>query len=146
MTTNEARWYGVSTGNGNVGVSQTFADYYVKTDDPWTLARAAIIATFEGNSAWERAAIEADVDGDREYTIYAVIHEDPEFDPDDLPENDREDYLNGDYDDGPAEFILEVFPAEDEHHENRRDDVYRINYQSIEDACGASAVAKAKGE
>jgi len=143
MTT---RWYGVSTGYGNNGVSHMFTDYYVLTDDPWTLARAAIIAAHEGNAAWEQAAIEAEVDGEADYTIAAVIYEDPTFDPDCLSEEDRADYDNGDYEFGPAEFILEAFPAEDEWHVNRRDDVYRINYQSIEEACGVTAVAKAKGE
>lgn len=141
MTTNEARWYGVSTGNGNDGVSHMYANYYVFTDDPWTLVRAAIIAAHEGNESWERAAIEAEIDGDEDF-VSAVIFEDPEFDVEDLPESEREDYLSGNYDYGPAEFILEVFP-EDEKWMRGRVGYGCASYQSIEEACGATAVAKA---
>ena len=34
-------WYGVSSGNGNNGVSHLYPDYYVRTADPFRLAELA---------------------------------------------------------------------------------------------------------
>ena len=68
------RLYGVSTGNGNDGVSHMFADYYVQTDDPWRLARLALVASFKDE--WKQRALDAaDIDGESEYTIHAVIYD-----------------------------------------------------------------------
>lgn len=127
MTKLEPRWYGVSTGNGNDGVSHMFANYYVFTDDPWLLAHAATIDNFEPGP-WRDLAVNADVDGEADYTISAVIYEGPE----------------GETEFGAAVFILEVFPADDEYHQERRDDPYRISYNSIEEAQSPEAIALAR--
>ena len=43
----EAKWYGVSSGDGNNGVSHMFADYYVKTAEPYRLAELAVLTLFK---------------------------------------------------------------------------------------------------
>jgi hypothetical protein len=74
------KWYGVSFGDGNNGVSHMFADYYVRTNDPWTLARAAMLASFKPE--WQAAANEAmEIDGEADYTISAVIYDPGDVDP-----------------------------------------------------------------
>jgi hypothetical protein len=119
------RLYGVSTGNGNDGVSHMFADYYVRTDDPWRLARLALVSSFKDE--WkERALDEAMVDGESEYTISAMI-----LDPlDEENEEDEEPWssFNG------AWFIVEVFP-EDEPREGRQ------VYDSLDDAFESADLA-----
>ena len=98
MTT-EKRWYGVSHGNGNDGVSQLYPDYAVMTDDPWTLAHGAMVASFQPRSAWRRLAIrDAYVDGETDYTVSACLHEGP----------------NGETEFGAAPAIVEVFPMDDD--------------------------------
>lgn len=124
------RWYGVSKGNGNDGVSHLHPDYYVFTDDPWLLARAATIDDFMDNASWCELAKEADLEGDADYSISAVIYEGPE----------------GETEFGAAVAILEVFPADDEYHENRRSDPYLINYMSIEEAIRPEALKLARKE
>jgi hypothetical protein len=74
MTT---RVYGVSSGNGNHGVSHTFADYYVRTTDPWRLAHAAIIAEFKSGTGQAWAMEHCEIDGEADYTISAVILDPP---------------------------------------------------------------------
>lgn len=73
------RWYGVSTGNGNDGISHFWPSYYVRTSDPWTLARAAIVAEC-GDREFALEAFE--VNGDADYTIHAVIYDPPDDDSD----------------------------------------------------------------
>jgi hypothetical protein len=67
------RWYGASFGDGNNGVSHIFADYYVRTADPWLLAGAAIVARFEPEYKAEAIGA-ADIDGEADYTISACIY------------------------------------------------------------------------
>lgn len=179
---NEVCLYGVSTGDGNNGVSHMFANYYVRTADPWLLARAAAYAEWQP-AAWDYLDSELRVDGEAEYTISAMLYEAPDFEPptvdcpdcydgqvpvdchvcegSGLAENDTEncphcagtgmdteDCPNCDgtgqvpeeyYENGPAAFILEVFP-ENEPREGRP------VYDSIEDALGADAIERARKE
>ena len=96
--------YGVSSGNGNDGVSHMFADYYVNTDDPWRLARLALVASFKDE--WKARALDAaTVDGESEYTISAMIHDplDEEYGEDEESWGN----VNG------AWLIVEVFPEDD---------------------------------
>lgn len=80
-------WYGVSSGNGNNGVSHLYPDYYVRTCEPWTLASAAIIAQF--NPDFYVAAQEAaDIDGEAEYCISATIYNPEDVDPAEAPSPD----------------------------------------------------------
>ena len=70
------RWYGVSSGNGNDGVSHTFPDYFVRTNDPWMLATCALLAEFKPEGyAW--ALETAEIDGEAEYTICATVYDPP---------------------------------------------------------------------
>lgn len=141
----EPRIYGVSFGNGNDGVSQMFADYYVRVDDPWTLARAAMLGQFkpgEGH-AWANRHIE--IEGDAEHTIYATIDAPPCRETEDgeypeLPEGmeyeDAEDGRNWSEYHGQW-MICEVFPEE-----SPREG--RPVYDSIEDALPADVLALAR--
>jgi hypothetical protein len=68
----QARWYGVSYGNGNDGVSQLFPNFYVFTAEPYRLASLAIVAQYKRE--WKAAALETMiVDGEEDYTISATI-------------------------------------------------------------------------
>lgn len=79
------RLYGVSFGNGNDGVSHMFADYYVKTCDPWALARMATLGAFKPE--FQPAANEAmEIDGEAEYTISSVIYNPEDVDPSEAPD------------------------------------------------------------
>jgi hypothetical protein len=135
---NESRWYGVSHGDGNMGVSQMFPDYYVKTAEPWRLARLAAITIFKPEFQ-EWASENVDIDGEAEFTISAGFHDMPATiaeraaiqaradaarEAGDETEADRlaseaESY-GCDYD----ELILEIFPCEPEslrHHSPQYD-------------------------
>lgn len=143
------RWYGVSTGNGNDGVSHMFPDYYVRTFDPWLLAYAATIDGFKPE--WQDAAIEAmDVSGEAEYGIQACI-----LDPVDYaPEVDHSECEDGEDCEGCSEcedhgtwsdsngawFLLDVFPVADVESERSS----AMQYGSIEETFGVEAIAKAK--
>ena len=72
MSESATRLYGVSSGNGNDGVSQMFPDYYVRTDSPWQLAELAALSTFKpgAGQAWCKRHVE--IDGESEYTIQAA--------------------------------------------------------------------------
>jgi len=96
--------YSVSTGNGNDGVSHMFADYYVNTDDPWRLARLALVSSFK-NEWKERALDAANIDGESEYTIAAVIYD---------PLDEVYDEESGSWSESNGTwFIVEVFPEDD---------------------------------
>lgn len=101
--------YGVSTGNGNDGVSHMFADYYVWTDQPYRLAEAALVDTFkEGEGmAWAKENVE--VDGEAEFTISAVIYNPPLEDGEEPSEEEDGDWCSA----NGAWLILEVFPVEE---------------------------------
>jgi len=117
--------YGVSSGNGNDGVSHMFADYYVKTDDPWRLARLALVSSFKDE--WkERALNAAEVDGESEYTISAMILD---------PLDEVYDEESGSWSESNgAWLIVEVFP-DDEPREGRP------VYDSLNDAFESADLA-----
>ena len=69
--------YGVSTGNGNNGVSQMFPDYYVWTDQPYRLAKAALVDTFKDGVGKDWALRHIEIEGESEYTIYAILSDPP---------------------------------------------------------------------
>ena len=89
-----ARWYGVSYGNGNDGVSQFDPAYLVYTDDPYTLARAAQMAEWK-DRRWAKE--NTDVDGEADCGVNATVYEGP----------------NGETQFGAAERIVSVFPVTD---------------------------------
>lgn len=158
--TARTRLYGVSSGNGNDGVSHTYADYYVRTNDPWLLARAAAYDCYK-RKAWPFLDDNLEVDGEAEYTIYVTLFEEPDFEaptvtcPDcsgsgcDGDTTDECETCGGtgeaedeDYETGPAAFILDVFPEKDEDWVSKRG---RLVYDSLEDALSPEAIARAKG-
>ncbi len=122
----EAKWYGVSHGDGNDGVSHIFADYYVLTDEPYRLVELAALTSF--NPEYVKWAKEnMDVEGDHEFVVSATFFEMPEtqearqelcdaaqaardvgdeYGADELDE--EVDTFGRDY----AELIFEVFPCE----------------------------------
>jgi len=88
------RWYGVSYGNGNDGVSQSYPNFLVYTDMPYTLARAAIVSQWK-DKVWANNNV--DIDGEEDYTIYATIYEGS----------------NGETEFGAAYMIAEIFQIAD---------------------------------
>ena len=137
----ESRLYGISTGNGNDGLSRMFAGYYVRTTDPWRLAELAAISQFKTSGfAWAKRNV--DIDGDAEFGISAVFLAPPcEDTPDgeypELPEGvdyeDAEDGRNWSDANG-AWMIVEVFPDSEP-----RDGA--PVYESIDDAFDDVALA-----
>lgn len=164
MTESQTKLYGVSSGDGNNGVSHMFADYYVRTNDPYRLAELALLAEFRPGKgqAWARA--NAEIDGEAEYTISAMIlnppcedSEDGAYpvlyrcticdmnrdtdtcehcgaDCDEIEHEDCEDGRNWSDANG-AWLIVEIFPADDS---ETRD---RPIYDSLEDAFSSDLVA-----
>lgn len=137
--------YGVSFGNGNDGVSQMFADYYVRTNDPWTLARAAMLSQFKPGMGHAWANRHMDVDGDSESTIFAALFSPPCEDtkdgeypelPEDVDFEDAEDGRNWGMHNG-AWMICEVFPED-----KPRDG--RMIYDSLEDALTEDVIKLAR--
>lgn len=120
-------WFGVSSGNGNDGVSQMYPDYYVRTAEPYRLAELAMVDKFEAGEsmAWAREAVE--VDGGRDYTIGATIYEGPD----------------GETEFGAAWMIVEVFPADPDSLETWQTDPYKapLCYDRLESAFSAEALA-----
>ena len=129
------RWYGVSSGNGNNGVSHTWPDYYVRTCEPYRLAKLAIVAQFSSES-YDWAIENSDVDGKADYTISATIYDPPDDETDvdhsqcddgyecegcDQCESDAPSWcdVNG------AWMIVEVFPIENMDEE--RSSAYRFD-------------------
>jgi len=104
------KWYGVSSGNGNDGVSQSFPDYLVFTSDPWFVARAAMVQLWK-DEAWANSVV--DIDGDAEYTISATIYEGP----------------HGETEFGAAASIVEVFPISE--HDNYNCQKYECIYDAF---------------
>ena len=159
----EAKWYGVSSGDGNNGVSHMFADYYVKTAEPYRLAELAMLTLFKREAIdWAKENVE--IDGEAEYTISAVIMETIETQEERQEIRDRADAIreeaeeareNGEtekaddldneaddldneadaYGADYAAMIIEVFPCEpDDQREGRP------TYESIEDCFGKDCV------
>jgi hypothetical protein len=126
-------WFGVSSGNGNDGVSHHYPDYYVRTADPYRLAELAMVDSFKAGEgmAWAKAALF--VDGERDYTISATILEDEDGCP-----------AYG----GGAWLIIEVFPADPEDVATWQADPYKRSscYDSLESAFSAEALALVPAE
>lgn len=143
MVENTTRLYGVSSGDGNSGVSHMFADYYVRTNDPFLLATVAQISTFKKGAGQEWCARNVEVDGEADYTVYAVLYNPPcedtpdgEYPESDNPE-DEEDGRNWSDANG-AWSIVEVFPADED--ETRERNVY----DTLEDAFSAADILLAR--
>ncbi len=147
MTTqSEIRLYGVSSGNGNNGISRMFADYYVRTNDPWRLAELAIISQFKPGSGQAWAQRNADIDGEEEYGISACIYNPPcedssdgEYPDSDDPENE-EDGRNWSEFNG-AWLLVDTWRADSD--EDTRD---RPVYDSIEECFSAPELALVPAE
>jgi hypothetical protein len=114
------RYWLVSYGNGNDGVSRYYPPIAVRTCDPWELARLALL--YEWQPIVRQEVDDAmGVDGDAEYGIYATLYEEPgskeppecqcDASDDDDADHDRYCPLSDDYEgeSGPAEMIVEVF-------------------------------------
>ena len=130
------RLYGVSSGNGNDGVSHIFADYYVRTNDPWRLARLAMVSQFKPDYQ-DQALAECDVCGDT-YTAQACILEPLGYDhtrvcrtalPDGSCDCPSWSDTNG------AAYLVDVFP-EDQPRPGR------MIYETLLDAFGSELLAK----
>ena len=122
------RLYGVSYGNGNDGVSHIFADFYVTTDDPYRLAKLAMVSQFKPEFL-AKAIQSTHVDGEAEYSIQAVIYEPLDWEPE--GEDDSYCDANG------AAHLVDVFP-EDEPRDGRP------TYDSITEAFSADLIEKVK--
>lgn len=119
------QWYGVSSGDGNDGVSHMYADFYVHTDNPWRLAKLAAITTFKPKfQQW--AGDNVEIDGEAEYTISACFYSMP----------DDKDDMERDY----CPLIIEVFPEPDDDWRDRRG---APEYLSIEACFGKDAALSA---
>lgn len=66
------RLYGVSTGNGNDGISHMYPDYYVWTNEPFKLCEIAALAQFKEGAGRAWAKKHVDIDGEAEHTIQPV--------------------------------------------------------------------------
>ncbi len=97
------QWYAVSFGNGNDGVSHSYPDAMVFTNEPYVLARLALCGRWIGPARQMWANEHVEVDGEKEHTISAVLSEGPE----------------GQTEFGAAYFICEVFPVDVEDHPTR---------------------------
>ena len=124
--TEPIRLYGVSSGNGNDGVSHIFADYYVRTNEPYRLAKLALVGQFHP-SVWDLVLGDADVDGEPDYTIQACL----------LNPLDDEDGKWSEY--NGAWRLVDVCP-EDKPREGR------MGYDSLAEAFSADLLAKVTGE
>lgn len=121
------RWYAVSTGNGNDGVSHLYPDYYVRTADPYRLAELAMVDKFRDGQDMVWASEEVSLDGERGYTIAATIYEGPD----------------GETEVGAAWLIVEVFPADPDDLAAWQADPYKapLCYDRLESAFSAEALA-----
>lgn len=124
--------YGVSTGNGNDGISHMFPDYYVWTDKPWRLARCATIELFNGAAGKQWAAGAMMVDGEAEFGIQACIF-DPPLEPGEEAPKEGESWCDA----NGAWLLLDVFPIDED--EGPR--VGKPIYDSIEDTISPSTLA-----
>lgn len=113
--------YGVSSGNGNDGVSRIFADYYCRTNEPWRLADLAALNQFKAGTGQEWALRNMESDGEAEHGITVEFlnppcedtadGEYPELESDEDSEA-AEDGRNWSDNNG-AWLILEVYPVEE---------------------------------
>jgi hypothetical protein len=125
----ETKLYAVSRGNGNDGVSQMFPDYYVRTNDPYRLARLALVTQFLP-CAQEQVLDECRVEGEADYTISAVL-----YDP--LDEEPAEDGMSW-CDANGAYMIVEVFPDDGP---DMADPYHRFVYDSINECFSVRELA-----
>lgn len=136
---NEPKYYGVSSGNGNDGVSQCFPNYIVKTDKPWLLAELAGLSEFKAGEGQEWAKENMEIDGEEEYTISVTFTESPEA-QDAREQMAKESEALGEYEDDCgcdyAWLILEIFPYDVENNWKRE----RPVYESLEDCFGEEFV------
>ncbi len=115
------QWYGVSSGNGNDGVSHHYPDYFVRTADPYYAARLACISSMIDR--WQEWADDAlEVDGEAEYTISACIYNPP----DDESEDDDSDWCSA----NGAWNLVDVFPVTQDDMDNRN----APEYETLEEA------------
>lgn len=133
------RWYGVSWGDGNDGVSHMWPDYYVRCCDPFLLCAAAVVANWSDKESREYAVAECEIDGEAEYTITGMILNPPDdelwkyvcqscgyestTEYDECPECEGviEVVDNGSWSDSNGAWRLcEVFPVDDETAEKLR--------------------------
>ena len=135
----EAKYYGISTGNGNDGVSQLFPDYIVKTDEPYRLAELAALAQFNAGEGREWAKENWDIDGEAEYTISVTFYESPEQ-QEERDEAEKRGENTDDYGTDYAWFIVEVYPWEGDLPERRP------IYDSLADCFEASELADVEPE
>jgi hypothetical protein len=107
-----SRWFAVSSGNGNDGVSHMWPDYYCRcsASEAFDLAAAAMLSTFKP-AGYQWAKDNMEVDGESDYTISAVICDPPDEGNGDQPE-DGSDAVSWSEVNG-AWCIIEVFPADD---------------------------------
>jgi hypothetical protein len=102
-------WYGVSSGNGNDGVSHMWPDYYVRTCDPYALASCAMLSTFTEGEGQAWALKEIHVDGEAYYTISATVYDPPPDGSEPDIEALQQAYDEADEDD--AEAVREAYEA-----------------------------------
>ena len=105
------RWFGVSSGNGNDGVSQLFPDYYCRctASEAVDLAAAAMISDFKP-AGYQWAKENMTVDGESDYTISACISDPPD---DEAEQSEDEDPMRYSEANG-AWRIIEVFTVDDD--------------------------------
>ena len=142
---NEPKYYGVSSGDGNNGVSQLFPDYIVKTDDPWQLAYLASLSEFKAGEGQEWAKENMEIDGEEDYTIYVIFMESAETQEErkeleEQAEARGEEFDHDSFGCDYAWLILEIFPLKWD------EDMSQCQvYESLEDCFGEEFV-KANAE
>ena len=153
MSESQSKYYGVSHGNGNDGVSQLFPDYIVKTNEPYLLARLAAISDFKEGAGQVWARDNMEIDGEADYTIYASFHESYEtqqeraamqkrLDAIEDTESDEYSELDQEIEGYGADYtwlIYEVFAWDEDY--KSVEDTGRPVYESLDDAFGAELVA-----
>lgn len=162
------RWYGVSSGNGNDGVSQMFPNYYCRCNasEAFDLAAAAMLAEFKPEG-YQWAADAITIDGESDYTISAVIYDPPEDETEeeswsqcsacenpescrdnmvcDLGEISETEELKESWcDANGAWLIVEVFPVDDDELPDAGDPWRKATYQSLSDAFDSELLTMAR--
>lgn len=148
---NPVKLYGVSSGNGNSGVSHMFADYYVRTNDPWRLAELACVSDWKEGVGQAWAMRHMEIDGDSKYVISVCLYDSPCEESEDgeypelTPEQEAEGLTEENLEDGRnwndnngAYAIYEIFPAKDS---ETRD---RPVYESLESCFESGLLALVK--
>ena len=137
------RWYAVSHGKGNDGVSHTYPDYYVRTCEPYRLAELAMVTQFTAGEGRAFATENLETDGEADYVVSCTILNPP----DDGSDRDHSECESGEECDGCEECepdsdycgingawqIVEVFPI------NESDMGRETRYTSIQDCFGAGS-------